>query len=34
VFSDGWPLTADAWDDQLFLVASNGYLYRSPIRHN
>src|SRR5271165_5492 len=25
VFSHGWPLTADAWDDQLFLVASNGY---------
>jgi non-heme chloroperoxidase len=25
VFSHGWPLTADAWDDQLNLVASNGY---------
>jgi non-heme chloroperoxidase len=25
VFSHGWPLTADAWDDQLFLVASQGY---------
>jgi non-heme chloroperoxidase len=25
VFSHGWPLTADAWDDQLFLVASTGY---------
>ena len=25
VFSHGWPLTADVWDDQLFLVASNGY---------
>ena len=25
VFSHGWPLTADAWDDQLFLVASRGY---------
>jgi non-heme chloroperoxidase len=25
VFSHGWPLTADAWDDQLFLVASNGH---------
>jgi len=25
VFSHGWPLTADAWDDQLFLVASSGY---------
>lgn len=25
VFSHGWPLNADAWDDQAFLVASNGY---------
>ena len=25
VFSHGWPLNADAWDDQSFLVASNGY---------
>src|SRR4051812_42022972 len=25
VFSHGWPLTADAWDDQLNLVASSGY---------
>jgi non-heme chloroperoxidase len=25
VFSHGWPLNADAWDDQLFLVAANGY---------
>jgi non-heme chloroperoxidase len=25
VFSHGWPLNADAWDDQLFFVASNGY---------
>ena len=24
VFSHGWPLSADAWDDQLFHVASNG----------
>jgi non-heme chloroperoxidase len=24
VFSHGWPLNADAWDDQLFHVASNG----------
>jgi non-heme chloroperoxidase len=24
VFSHGWPLNADAWDDQLVLVASNG----------
>jgi len=25
VFSHGWPLNADAWDDQLFLLASHGY---------
>jgi len=25
VFSHGWPLNADAWDDQLMFVASNGY---------
>jgi non-heme chloroperoxidase len=25
VFSHGWPLNADAWDDQLFFLASNGY---------
>jgi non-heme chloroperoxidase len=25
VFSHGWPLNADAWDDQLMLVAANGY---------
>jgi non-heme chloroperoxidase len=25
VFSHGWPLNADAWDEQLFFVASNGY---------
>jgi Predicted hydrolases or acyltransferases (alpha/beta hydrolase superfamily) len=25
VFSHGWPLNADAWDDQMFFVASNGY---------
>ena len=25
VFSHGWPLTADAWDDQMFLAASSGY---------
>jgi non-heme chloroperoxidase len=24
VFSHGWPLNADAWDDQLMFVASNG----------
>ena len=25
VFSHGWPLTADAWDDQLMFMASHGY---------
>ena len=25
VFSHGWPLGADAWDDQTFFVASQGY---------
>jgi non-heme chloroperoxidase len=25
VLSHGWPLNADAWDEQLFLLASNGY---------
>src|SRR3954451_19252019 len=25
VFSHGWPLTADVWDDQLMFVASNGF---------
>jgi non-heme chloroperoxidase len=25
VFSHGWPLSADAWDDQLYFLASNGY---------
>ncbi len=25
VFSHGWPLNADAWDDQLMFVASQGY---------
>jgi non-heme chloroperoxidase len=25
VFSHGWPLTADAWDNQLNLVANKGY---------
>src|ERR1700716_325039 len=25
VFSHGWPLNADAWDDQLLLVGSGGY---------
>jgi non-heme chloroperoxidase len=25
VFSHGWPLNADAWDEQLFFFASKGY---------
>jgi len=25
VFSHGWPLNADAWDDQLFFMGSNGF---------
>jgi non-heme chloroperoxidase len=25
VFSHGWPLNADAWDEQAFLAASHGY---------
>jgi non-heme chloroperoxidase len=25
VFSHGWPLNADAWDDQAMLVAANGF---------
>lgn len=25
VFSHGWPLNADAWDDQMFFIASHGY---------
>jgi len=25
VFSHGWPLTADAWDDAMMFVAENGY---------
>jgi non-heme chloroperoxidase len=25
VFCHGWPLSADAWDDQLFFFASRGY---------
>jgi non-heme chloroperoxidase len=26
MFSHGWPLNADAWEDQMFVLASNGYL--------
>jgi len=25
VFSHGWPLTADAWESQMFFLANNGY---------
>lgn len=25
VFSHGWPLTADAWEDQMFFLAEKGY---------
>ena len=25
VFSHGWPLTADAWDDAMMMVADNGF---------
>jgi non-heme chloroperoxidase len=25
VFSHGWPLSADAWDDQMLFLANNGY---------
>src|SRR6266481_6167124 len=25
VFSHGWPLTADAWEHQMFFLASHGY---------
>jgi non-heme chloroperoxidase len=25
VFSHGWPLSADAWDDQMFFLSSRGY---------
>ena len=25
VFSHGWPLTADAWEDQMLFLASHGY---------
>ena len=24
-FSHGWPLSADAWEAQMFFLASNGY---------
>src|SRR5262245_52722748 len=25
VFSHGWPLSADAWDDQMLFLAERGY---------
>jgi non-heme chloroperoxidase len=25
VFSHGWPLSSDAWEDQMFFLTSNGY---------
>ena len=25
VFSHGWPLSADAWEDQMLFLAGNGY---------
>jgi pimeloyl-ACP methyl ester carboxylesterase len=25
VFSHGWPLSADAFEDQMFFLASHGY---------
>src|SRR6201993_3643970 len=25
VFSHGWPLSSDAWEDQMFFLASHGY---------
>jgi len=25
VFSHGWPLTSDAWEDQMFFLSSHGY---------
>jgi non-heme chloroperoxidase len=32
VFSHGWPLNADAWDDQSMFVGSNGYRAVAPDR--
>ena len=31
VFSHGWPLNADAWDEQLVFLADNGYRAIAPI---
>ena len=30
VFSHGWPLSADAWDDQMLFLASHGYRVHRP----
>jgi non-heme chloroperoxidase len=32
VFSHGWPLTADAWEDAMFFLAQNGYRCIAPDR--
>ncbi|MBV8163265.1 MAG: alpha/beta hydrolase [Candidatus Eremiobacteraeota bacterium] len=32
VFSHGWPLSADAWEDQMFFLASRGYRCIAPDR--
>jgi non-heme chloroperoxidase len=32
VFSHGWPLTADAWEDAMFFLAQNGYRCVGPDR--
>jgi non-heme chloroperoxidase len=34
VFSHGWPLTADAWDDQMVFLASRGYRSSQPWNGN
>ncbi len=30
VFSHGWPLSSDAWDEQLMFLASNGVSRHRP----
>jgi pimeloyl-ACP methyl ester carboxylesterase len=30
VFSRGWPLSTDAWEDQMFSLASRGYRCVAP----
>jgi hypothetical protein len=34
VFSHGWPLSADAWEDQMFFLASRGYASRLESKKN